>query len=381
MESLDLGPSSGRSTPRQRRVIAVVSAATLIVAGAIVYSNNRSTADTSPELSPTPRPTVQTQSTRPAPSTPAADTQQWRTRGFLDELNLDLFARSDTQLYRIRTANQLITATTTPNLQSGGALIFVVDRKQVLVRDWGSPGEGFLVQDGKGPRELPDRLKTSDDILPGPPGRLWVTTYRGENPTTQLTDLQGRPAQAANGPSSYEADSFQTDGNQGMILASAGGYYAITPEGPRRLTRGQVLATGPTAVLSTDCDSRLRCSRYLVDRNTGHQRRIGPAPINDNENGALSRDARFAALWRWTRSGPAELRILDLTTGRTLTRLSDTNGMGDPSSLLWLADNRLIGILDGRLFVYDPNSGKVTKPDLRLDGIQQLRLRTSNQPE
>jgi hypothetical protein len=91
---------------------------------------------------------------------------------------------------------------------------------------------------------------------------------------------------------------------------------------------------------------------------------------------ALSRDARYAALWQWTRYGPAELRILDLETGRTRIRLSDPNGAADTGSLLWLPGDRLVGILDGRLFVYDAENGNVSKPDLQLDDIQQLRLRT-----
>jgi hypothetical protein len=374
---MDLGTPSGPSTPRQRLLIAaVIAAAIVIVAGSIVYSNSRPGADTSPHPSPPSRPTNQPLPTRHASTSPPADPQQWRTHGFLDDLDLDLFARSDTKLYRIRTATQVVIATPTPSQQAGGALTFIVDREQVIVRDWSTPGDGYRVTDGERPQDLPDLLKTPDSILPGPPGHLWVTTYRGEKPTTRLTDLEGRPVRAGEGPSSYPADTFQPDGDHGLILASAGGYYAITPDGPRRLTRGQVLTTGPSAVLTTDCDPTLRCSRYLLDRETGHQRRIGPAPINDNANGAVSRDARYAALWQWTRYGPAELRILDLETGRTRIRLSDPNGAADTGSLLWLPGERLVGILDGRLFVYDAENGNVSKPDLQLDDIQQLRLRT-----
>ena len=113
----------------------------------------------------------------------------------------------------------------------------------------------------------------------------------------------------------------------------------------------------------------------LLDRGTGVRRRIGPAPVNDNESGVLSRDGRYAALRRWTRSGSSELRILDLRTGDVLARIADSQGFGDSTSLLWLPGERLIGILDGRLFLYDPSDGKITKPDLHLDELQQLGLR------
>lgn len=357
----------------------MVAAAAAIIAGSIVYANSHGGASSGPQ--PTPTPTrIPTTSAPPTPRgspTHSVNLQHWRVRGFLDDLNVDVFARSDSALYRIQTAKQLVTATPTRNLQSGGALMFIVDHDQVIVRGWGSPSDGFRVYDGKPAADLPERLKTPDNILPGPLGRLWVTTYSGDDPTTQLTDLDGRPVRAARGTSSYPADADQSDGDGGLIVSSAGGYYAMTVDGPKRITRGQLLAVGPTVILTADCDRAMHCSRYLFDRDSGQRQRIGPAPVTDNESGTVSRDGRHAALWRWSRYGPAELRIIDLTTGGTLTRLKDPNGTGDTSSLLWLPDGRLIGVLSGRIFVYDPTTGKVTKPDLRLpDGIQQLGLRT-----
>lgn len=380
---MDLGPRTRPSTPRQRLVIAAVTATIMIIAVAVSYLNTRpqSTGSLEPTPTPTPTPTPSPSMHLPTSSatpTPSSDLRQWRVNGFLDDLDLDVFARSDGQLYRIQTAQQLVTATKTPALQSSGALMFIVERDQVIVRGWGSPGDGFRVYDGKLAEDLPDRLKEPETILSGPPGRLWVTTYRDDDPITRLTDLQGRPVRATHGPSSYPADAFQSDGEHGLIMGSAGGYFAMTSDGPRRLTRGALLAVGPSHILTIDCDSTLHCSRYVVDRDTGHRRRIGPAaPTNMNESGTISHNGRLAALWRWTRSGPAELRILDLRTGNVLTRVADPNGTGDADSLLWLADGRLIGILGGRILVYNPSSGKISKPDLHLSDIQQLGLRSS----
>lgn len=376
MESLDLGPQPRAGSTLRVRVVAVAAAAAVIIAGLAIYHTRHDEPGSSPAPSPTPtnRP-LPTRSATPTPTPSSSSSQQWRIRGFLDDTDLDLFARSDTRLYRIQTAKQLVTAIDTPALLSGGAMILIVDRGQVIVRDWGSPADGFRVYDGKRPEALPEGLATPESIVPGPPGRLWVTTYRGEDPTTRLTDLEGRPVDADPGPSSYPADAFQTDGRGGLILSNAGGYYAMTPEGPRRLTRGQVVAVGSSAILIADCDDTLHCSRYLLDRDTGVRRRIGPAPVNDNEGGVVSRDGRYAALRRWTRSGSSELRILDLRTGDVLARIADSQGFGDSTSLLWLPGERLIGILDGRLFLYDPSDGKITKPDLHLDDLQQLGLR------
>ena len=378
VESLALGPPP-QEGGRQRQVVAAALVVILaLVAAVVIYNNGQSHSGSSGPV-PDPTPTKRSVPNRAATPTPTSSPlQRWRIHGFLDDTDLDLFARSDSRLYRIQTAKQQVTATDTPALQSSGALMFIVDQHEVLVRGWGTPADGFRVVDGKAPDDLPKALKEPDNILPGPPGQLWVTTYRGDDPATRLTDLQGRPVRAAHGPSSYPADNVQADGRHGLILSAAGGYYDITPHGSRRLTRGQLLAVGPTAILTADCDAQLRCSRYVIDRGTGDQRRIGRAPINNNTygNGTISDNGRYAALWRWTRTGPAELTILNLETGNTLARLGTNNGSGDASSLLWLPDHRLVGILDQHLFIYNPTTEKITRPDLGIDGLQQLGLRT-----
>lgn len=360
----------------------MVVAACAVAVGLIVHDAGRSASDGrggEPTAVSTPSMSRQRLPTRAASPTPTpSPVRQWQIRGFLDDTDLDLFARSDTHLYRIQTATQTVTATDTPGLQSSGALMVIVDEHQVLVRGWGTPGDGFRVVDGKPPVELPEALKTPDLVLPGPPGRLWVTTYRGDDPSTRLTDLNGRPVQAARGPSAYRADSFQSDGRRGLILSAAGGYYDMTDDGPRRLTRGQLVAVGQTVVLTAECDAELRCARYLVNRDTGQRRRIGAAPVNLNAygNGTISDNGRYAALWHWSRTEPLELSIQDLHNGTTMTRAASSNGGNDASSLVWLPDGRLVTILDQHLVIYDPANGKITRPDLGLDDLQQLTLRT-----
>lgn len=361
----------------------MVVAACVVTAAAVVYNENRSAADgrgDEPPAVSTPSMSKQRLPTRAASPTPTptrSPVRQWQIRGFLDDTDLDLFARSDTHLYRIQTASQTVTATDTPSLQSSGALMVIVDAHQVLVRGWGTPGDGYRVADGKPPVDLPEALKAPELVLPGPPGRLWVTTYRGDDPSTQLTDLNGRPVQAARGPSAYRADNFQTDGHRGLILSAAGGYYDMTDEGPRRLTRGQLVAVGRTVALTVECDAELHCARYLVDRDSGQRRRIGGAPVNISAygNGTISDNGHYAALWHWSRGGPLDLTIEDLRNGTTVTRAASSNGGNDASSLLWLPDGRLVAVLDEHLVIYDPASGKMTRPDLGLDDLQQLSLR------
>lgn len=391
MESLDLGPQP--ASPRRRRlqviVAAVVIVGLMIAVGIhnLVSRSSSSAPNGSAPPTPTSRSTSTPSATRPLPTPSgtadaAGDSvvQQWRTDGFLSDVDLDLFARSDQYVYRIQTKKKLVTATKTPTSQSSGALTFVVDRRQVIVRDLGNLSPGYVVPDGKPPRPLPRALTRADQIFAGPPGRLWVTARRDDGTsTTRLTDLRGRSVRTARGVTQFRnVDALMSDGFGGLLAASAGGYYELTPQGPRRLTRGVVLATGRTQLLTVDCNSNLECSSYLLNRDTGRQRRLGAVAANMDGGGVVSDDGRYAALWSWGDSNSWNLRVLDLQTHTTLGKVSDPERFSDYDSLLWLPDNRLVGIQGGKLFVFSPKTGKFDTPKLRIDGLQQLSHRRSS---
>ena len=387
MESLELGPQPASPRRRLQIIVAAVVIVGLMIAVGIhnLVSGSSASAPAGSAL-PTPasHPTPAPSTTRPAPTpsgtpdtAPISDVEQWRTDGFLSDVDLDLFARSDLYMYRIQTKKKLVTATKTPSLQTSGAVTFVTDRDQVIVKDFGSQSLGYVVPDGKPPRPLPPALTGAYQIFAGPPRRLWVTTRRGEVSTTRLTDLHGKPVRAARGVTRFRnIDALMSDGFGGLLTASAGGYYELTPQGPRRLTRGSVLATGRTHLLTVDCNSSLKCSSYLLDRETGGQRRLTAVAADIDGNGTVSDDGRYAALWSWNDSGSQTLRVLDLHTNTTIGKVTDPDGYGDDySSLLWLPDNRLLGIRGGKLFVFSPKTGQFATPKLRIDGLEQLSLR------
>lgn len=385
MESLELGPPPAAPGRRKRLIVAVVVVVLgLMIAVGIHNSRPEASAPAPTEPVRSKAPPSPTPRSLPTPSAGAdvslspPDVERRPTDGFLSDVDLDLFARSDSYLYRIQTKKRLITTTKTPDLQSGGSLTFVTGRRQVIVRDYGDGGAGYVVPDGKPAQPLPRRLKSADEIYPGPSDRLWVTTHRGRTSTTQLTDLRGRPVRDTRGSSQFEnLGSLQPDGFGGVLVASAGGYYELTPKGPRRVTRGLVLATGRSHLLTADCNSTLECSRYLVDRTSGEQRRLGTVPANSYADGTVSDDGRYAALWTWGRNGGGRLRVVDLRTDKTITQHSDAEWMGDSGSLIWLPDNRLVGIQNGEIFVFSPKTGRFTTPDLKIYSLQQLSRRTS----
>lgn len=383
MESLELGP---RPAPPGRRRLLVIAVVVVVVAGLMIIVGIRN----SSSGSSTPEPTQPVSSSSPpSPTTPSLPTpsrtsevkpvpivQQWRTDGFLSDVDLDLFARSDLYLYHIQTKKRLVTSTLTPNLQNSGSLTFVTDRRQVIVRDYGSQADGYVVPDGKPGQSLPPALKLADEVFPGPPGHLWVTTSQDRTSVTRLTDLQGKPVSNARGISQFKnVNVFQPDGSGGLLATSPGGYYELTRHGPRRLTRGAVLATGRAHLLTVDCNSSLKCTSYLINRASGEQRRLGTVRPNIDGNGTLSDDGRFAALWWWGSAGLGELRVLDLRTNKTVASYSDSDAGSDPGSLVWLPDNRLVGIRDEKIFVLNPTTGRFKIPDLKIDGLQQLSRR------
>lgn len=198
---------------------------------------------------------------------------------------------------------------------------------------------------------------------------MWVTRTRDGNPTTMLTNFSGQPVQRGNGPSRYQGYGWVTaDGAGGLLVSTVSGAYQLAGAGPRRITRGTVLATGLHHYLTSDCDARLRCSRYLVTRD-GRQRRIGPGPREDYGGGTISANGRYAAVWASGSTGSSgwdRLTILDLTTGRAIRSFENRTGQRDDQSLIWLPDNRLIGLRDGQLFMFNPANRQITLPDLRL---------------
>lgn len=71
------------------------------------------------------------------------------------------------------------------------------------------------------------------------------------------------------------------------------------------------------------------------------------------------------------------MRILDLQNGATIVSFTDQSPQVYPDSLIWLPDNRLIALRDGRILIYDPTTRQTTSPNLDLDEqLTQISKRT-----
>lgn len=376
-EELVLGPPLvSPQRRRQRLIVAGVVTAVVLVASPIIASRSGPLdAGSAPSPTPDSSPSEKTRSSA-APSAsqtrPVVSTFGSSLRG----LGVDLFARSADTVFRIDGRTGRVTATPGVVLGTSGPVAFIAGPSQVVLRPW-EDGTGFVVPDGRAARPLTGRLAKGTRILPGPPGRLWLADGQWGS-SVRLIGFDGRSTGTV---VDAEPGGVIGDGRGGLLLTDIGGAYQVTPTGPRRITRGTVMAMGRSHFLVADCNARHVCSSYLYDRATKKQRRLGGVRTDQLPNGTLSPDGGYAALITWPRQGDGQvLTVVELDSGRTLlTHRSETSGDPYPERAnIWLPDNRLVGLDRGRLFLFDPRTRRVSQPDIKLPTLLQLAARAPN---
>lgn len=380
-EELLLGPPPPAPDQRRRQLLilaAVVAVVILIAGGSIIANQSREPAGGS---APTPTPTPRSTTSSPESASPTASANPRpvvRTFGpSLRDLGVDLFARGENTVFRIETRAGRITTTPLAALDSTGPISLIAGPEQVLLRSM-NEGPGYTVRDGQPARALTGRLGEAGTTLPGPPNRLWISTHEWGSPMT-LVDFEGRSTGRTVNPG---YGGLVGDGAGGLLLSDVGGTYEATPAGARRLTRGVVLAVGPRHLLLADCDAQHICSSFLYDRSTRTQRRLARVQTNELPTGLISPNGRYAALATYPGNGESQLfGVIELLSGRSLIPQGEI-GMAEFDTLaeshLWLPDNRLVGLRRGRLYVLDPNTGKIEEPGLGLPALVQITARVRN---
>jgi len=91
------------------------------------------------------------------------------------------------------------------------------------------------------------------------------------------------------------------DGNGGLVLRAASGYYVLAEDGttPQLLTRNELLAVSATVLVERACDEQLECRLQVVDRATGVARPLELESVGSYFavlEGALSPDGRWLVL-------------------------------------------------------------------------------------
>lgn len=379
-EEPELLDSSATPAPTSVRtvVIAVLVAGAVGLVAALGFGG--ATDRSAPEPSPTPNPTSSPTPSAvswPSPREPSPTPTRppvFSSSGFLADLDLVVFARSNRAVYRIDTRARQVTRTPVTGLASSGPVTFLSTTNGVIIRPLDEVG-GFGVIDGQPARPLTGLLTNGGEYFPGPSGRVWaITALSPSRYVANLTDAAGsRIYQRVNATGT---GAFRADGAGGLFYTDVGGTYQATPSGLRRVTPGLVVAASRDRFLAVECDERYSCRTFVYDRRTDTRRRTASLRLQPGPPATLSPDGRHVALWNWGEtSGPA-LTVVEVTTGRRIAGfpVANTDTFVDPS-VIWLPDGRLLWLRNSRLAVFDPRTRETAASSLRLPPLVQLAIR------
>ena len=303
------------------------------------------------------------------PGTRASRSQQGLPAG-------TLYARSDDTLYALETRTGILVVTPL-QLTTTDAVAMASLGDGVALRP-ADDSEGFLVRDGHLPAALPGQLKTADELLPGPPGRVWALKraggYESVDSTATLVDARGR----RDGPQLTSAGSYASDGAGGLLLFDVGGTWQMYPQPLSRVTTGNVTSVGERHFQVLNCDQHHRCSDTLLDRRTGQRTRLPPRD-RSYSNSLLSPGGRYLATLDFFGAAEPQTTITRVLDNHVLHALPDPANPSTsvPGSIAWLSDRWLAAISNGHLTLYDTTGDRVTDVDLPVDGLLQLTWRPS----
>lgn len=326
-------PDTGPITGRRRRdigtvavVLAVVVVVAVLVAGRLGAGGGHAAATTifpassEPTTAPRTTTTVFTTTTTPVTTVPEVAVTTVRTEQLATSLlphpaGVDLFVWSNPdQLVRIEVDRGLVTRTNVPRIGTG-QVFFLAGAHDVIIRPEDNV-PGYRVPDGEEPEPLPNSLaQPTYAAFPGPDVNHYWISYGEQFNALLLVDRDGQAAAAPVGiPGGFVTG---PDGTGQIIVQATGGAYVSGANGFTRVTSGQVIAAGATALLTLECDEHLVCSMIVIDRASGRRVSIGPpgAATHAFTPGVVSPDGRHAAYAAVDRSEQA-LYVLDLTNGR-----------------------------------------------------------------
>jgi hypothetical protein len=392
-EELLPGPPYLRRGPRLLWAAIAAAVFALIIVRALQSDGRKAAGPTSRPSTPPSR-ASQTRPSAPlsssgttATTTPAVTVTQVGRPLLGITAGWDLFARGTATMVRIEFAHGRITRTAVPALASSGPVSFLAAPHAAIIR----PLDfvlGYLIPDGQPPRPLTGALASGGVLLPGPgSGQFWLKRDAGRKAYMVLVGANGQPIRSPHSrriamPSPLNSYPLP-DGAGYVLLARSGGVDDLRPGSVDRITKGSVLAVGPTRWLAAECTTPTRCSLIDVDQATG-ARHVLRTTLRDaaGGTGAISSDGRTAALLLPTNAanGPPVLHLLDLSTGvdRRVAVPYDQNGsafLGD--RLVWSPDSRWLFTVDvhGQLRAVDARAGRDRDLNVVLPPVKQLAIR------
>lgn len=394
-EWLDVGPAEAKpaspGTNRPRRWWYLLGV--IVLAGAVLAAVQRQ--HTKPAASPsTHAPTVTRLEPEPEPGSTTPSTTAPISRPPTSPVSVtnvghrlldvppdwELFARGTDVVVRIELARGRVTRTVVPALASDASVAFLAGSSQVIIRPFDSV-PGYVVQDGRVPRDSSGLLQPGGPLLPGPDANhLWVLTGTGAQSEMALVGFDGRPTGVTLPvPGDQNGIAVNSDGAGYPLVTDIGGVYDVRPGGMHRITTGVLVASGPTGFLAVECDDQHRCATSVIDRATGSRRTIGARiDLSLSGSGVISPDGSTAALLRVDGS----VHLLDLVSGVDHSaRVSlDPDGAFLDNRFVWSPDSQWLFLAGpvGAVSIIDRHTMRATTLGVSLPPIQQLAFRSAH---
>ena len=257
-----------------------------------------------------------------------------------------------------------------PNLLIAGEdwiALFTNSGSMILLRD-GEPLERVQFRE---PWELLWREGTDRFWRPNFEDQVW-----GDSVSLEEIDLTGEPTGIT---LELPVGSWwsQSDPNGGVVIEVAGKHYSISESGTAVIGPGDLIGLSADFALTRDCDERLRCALFVIDRLGGDVRELALDPVYGDSlaiepmfgwggvsSHPIAPDGSMSAVILRSEDQPV-LALVDLSSG-AVVRLG-TNYWAP--SVVWSPDGRFAFFLDysdsfpggpgGHLHAYEQASGDV----------------------
>ncbi len=173
----------------------------------------------------------------------------------------------------------------------------------------------------------------------------------------------------------------------GVVVQAPGGYYSLTPDSRERMTVGQLHALGRRRALVHECDERLECGVFVVDRESGARERLQLDPEFETQLQAagvawwafarpLSPDENALVVITFGHTGPM-MGVLDLSSGS----YTELGGFENEPQAAWGPAGRYLYWVDGgRIMVFDRSTGESVLFSEDLDPVAAVTVRPFGSP-
>jgi hypothetical protein len=167
------------------------------------------------------------------------------------------------------------------------------------------------------------------------------------------------------------------DGSGYVLFQGVGGLYRGGRGGLQRVTTGQLIAVGPTGMVTVDCDDRARCG--IVLRTRDGRTSVVPALLEPQgpNPGALSPDGTSMVVYTNGQAGEVSAALVELANGASHSIDLPLPATGAEGTIVWSPDGRWLFAVDASQQLKVINAWTLAVTDLApgLPPIHQLVVR------